>query len=138
MLKLILKVGSDYEDKIARPLEMGAKEHVSKLQLKLLLYIQNQGLVYMSELSGIKQIAKSQVTAAIQDLVEDGLVERVAGEKDRRKIYVRCTGKGELLLRGLQQNLNEYLEGKIDGLADKEKEELAHALKTVLRILEEF
>lgn len=133
---LLLQIGTDYEDKFSRPLELGMKERVTRLQLRLLLYIQGQGMVYMSELSGTKHIAKSQVTAAVQDLVEGGLAERFMGETDRRRVYVRCTAEGEELLSDLQHIMNQFLEEKISRLTGEERAELASALHTVGRFIE--
>ena len=136
LLELILRVGTGYEDRIARSFEIQARDYVTRQQLKLLLYIKERKRVSMSELSGNKQIAKPQLTAAIQELVEDGLVSRSPDEQDRRKIYVVCTEKGEKLLEQLYQQFMLDISEKIDLLTEEEQEELIQALRTAERLLE--
>ncbi len=71
------------------------------------------------------------LTKVVDRMAADGLVERVPGEGDRRRVLVRSTAKGQDLVAGLLVEAKEHERGI---LASYTREE-ALALKEVLRTL---
>lgn len=128
----------EFESKVARPAELCAKSTVSGVQLQLLLVLHHYGALKMSDLAGHKKISKPQLTAAVNNLVKQELVERIPDENDRRIIRIRCSEKGSAYLQSLHSQMLSYLSKSVNTLTEREQQELRAALQTARKLIHKF
>ena len=95
-------------------------------QMELLFKVgkfSGQPVSYYSELM---MLPKSNITVASNKLVEEGLIERLYSESDRRLIILKITEKGETYLKiykkqvkdAMIERLQEYSDAELDRMAD--------------------
>lgn len=78
-----------------------------------------QGLK-MNELSGRMMVTGGNVTGITDQLVREGLVERVDVEEDRRACRVRLTTKGRRLFREMARQHEQWVLDAFSALSGKE------------------
>lgn len=91
--------------------------------------------VSMTDLASASFISKPNLTAMVDRLHADGLVERSADESDRRVVNVALTQKGKDLLRKHKAEVTEFLVSRLALLDDTELERLKRALDDLEDIL---
>jgi len=85
--------------------------------------------VRMGDLAEVMYIDPSTATRAVQRLLRDGLVERVAHDGDGRVVYIAASEKGRLLHAKTHERRLEILRGIMDQFDDEERLELASFLE---------
>jgi len=75
--------------------------------------------------------SKSNVVAVIDQLEEQGLVERRRCQDDRRRILVHLTAEGEKLIRELLPNHVAAITRAMSSLTKTEQKELSRLLRTL-------
>jgi DNA-binding MarR family transcriptional regulator len=93
--------------------------------LMIMKELQESGTLHSSEIGDAISIAKPQMTHAIDKLISMGIVEREPDTKDRRKINIRLTHKGQETLERLDNNMKNILTEKLSILSGDELERLA-------------
>jgi len=81
-------------------------------------------------------VSAGNMTVVIDNLEKDGLVERIRESKDRRKIIVRLTKKGEKLFEKIFIQHAEYIKELADALTAAEQEEIGRLLKKLGKSVE--
>ena len=89
----------------------------------------------MSEIGRRVHISKSNMTSLIDKLVEDGLVERLPDEKDRRVINIAITDKGKGLLWNWKKRSNEEIKKSISTLSEEDMEKFYESIENIRYIL---
>ncbi|MGO1119988.1 MarR family winged helix-turn-helix transcriptional regulator [Rhodovibrionaceae bacterium A322] len=87
----------------------------------------------MSELSRKLMVSNGNVTGIIERLVEDGLVERVAIQGDRRATRVRLTPGGKEVFAGMARQHESWLDDIMSGLNEEEIATLFGPLDALMR-----
>lgn len=108
----------------------------TKTQLNLMLALQFNGSMNMSELSEIVNIAPEQTTRSIRSLREAGLVECTRNPENQRKVIARLTDKGRKIMDDGQKKLNERLDGYLSKLNPKDVKNLANLSRKISGIFE--
>ena len=72
------------------------------------------------------------LTKVVDRMAADGLVERVPGEGDRRRVLVRSTAKGEALVAGLLAEAKEHERSILAAHSPAEARTLKQALRTLI------
>ncbi len=85
----------------------------------------------VGELAGRCPVKQPTLTRAVERLEKKQLVERIAGEDDRRLVRVTLTGKGASLVVGLIEMARQHETRLLSAYAPKE----AATLKRVLKVL---
>jgi len=92
----------------------------------------------MSALSKKLNVSKTQMTSRIDKLANDGLIERVPDENDRRVLRIVLTTEGENFIKKSHKTVNEGMNQLLSPLNLKEVEELSKSIEiiknTVLKI----
>lgn len=83
-----------------------------------------RGPLMMNELAAIIGKDKSTVTALIQKLINEGFVEKIKDQEDRRISRIALTGKGESLQPVYQRISKRLRERAYKGFTEEEKETL--------------
>lgn len=104
---------------------------MQRQQLELLFKIGKFDGKPTSFYSDMMMIPRSNVTVASNKLVEDGLIERVPSEEDRRVIILKVTDKGRTYL---DKYLNEVKLAMMDKLSKYEDDDI----KRIDEILDEL
>lgn len=103
---------------------------VTKFNVLVILYKgrEEDEELYMSMISDRMLLSNANITGLVDRMEEQGLVERVRSSKDRRKIVVKITEKGENTVEDLIEDYREWSK-KLKGILSlRETEELLHNL----------
>jgi len=103
-----------------------------------LLLIDQYDNLSMSALAKTLNISKTQITPRIDQLVNDGLLERVPDENDRRVLRITLTAEGKDLLKNSNITVKDAMNQLLNPLSHDELEELGRSIEiiknTVLKI----
>ncbi len=108
-----------------------AQRGISTSQLRLLGILRDRE-PEMLELARHLGLDKSSVSGLVDRAESRGLVERVPGEGDRRKIAVRLTASGRSLATDLERDVQERLGPTIDAMSAAQRDGLVSLVSSVL------
>jgi DNA-binding MarR family transcriptional regulator len=109
---------------------------LNRTQRKVVIVIDRLPGVTMTQFSQMSGLEKGSFTAVADKLIDMGLAKRVRDPKDRRKIILRLTPKGNVVARKLIRYAESHLERKLSRLSDPERRELLDALAVLPRFAE--
>jgi len=102
---------------------------ITPAQYAVLECLGHLGPMNMGDLCKKMLVSGGNMTVVVDNLVKDGLVERVPSEEDRRAILVRFTSKGKKLFDETFLKHAQHLTQLAQVLTEKEQEELSRLLK---------
>lgn len=76
----------------------------------------------MNDISRVGGVTKSTTTQYIDVLEKKGYLKRVRGEKDKRKIFVVTTEKGNKWIKEAENEVNDYVKTGLSRLSTEEQE----------------
>ncbi len=88
-----------------------------------ILHLNPEGMIKMNQIKDHFHVSPAAVSQGIRSFEQQGRVERVILESDRRSVYIRITEKGRILMQQKEQEfcdqLSEYFRylGEDDSLA---------------------
>lgn len=85
----------------------------------------------MTALAKTLNISKTQITPRIDQLVNDGLLERVPDENDRRVFRIALTAEGKDLIKNSNIEVKEAMNQLFSPLTHDELEELGKSIETI-------
>jgi DNA-binding MarR family transcriptional regulator len=100
--------------------------------------IRKHQLLSMSEIGCKLSMPKPHVTAHIDKLIAEGMVERVNDPKDRRIINIRLTEKGHLDFENIKSEITEEMRHRVEKLSDEKMKNLYESTEIVRNILTEM
>jgi DNA-binding MarR family transcriptional regulator len=121
----------------ARRLRQQGDPALSPTVAAALSTIERLGPLTPSELAAQERVQRPTVTRVTARMVEAGLVERLADERDGRAALLRATPAGRRALRALRTRKTAYLARRLERLEPEEQETLARASDILERLLEE-
>lgn len=101
----------------------------------VLLLLVNNGELSMSEIGEKLFISKPNVTALINQLIEEGFTERLPDCQDRRIIKIKLTKKGSAFVEKHKKLFRDQVNEKLLTLSDKELDRFVVSLQTIKEIL---
>ena len=104
--------------------------------LMLLLYSRS-GALPLGKMGDRLQVHRASVTNVVDRLAEQGLVERVPQESDRRSVLARITPEGRTVAEAATLELNRRRFG-MDALADGRCDELVELLGSLRQAAGDF
>jgi MarR family transcriptional regulator for hemolysin len=102
----------------------------------LLVIESGKGKLNQQELAGLLSCDKVQVVRIIDYLSSNGYVERSQSSKDRRKSYIRITGKAEKFLPDIKKAIQETSATALKDLSEDNVDKLYSFLKIIEKNLE--
>ncbi|MGN0746461.1 MAG: MarR family winged helix-turn-helix transcriptional regulator [Aristaeellaceae bacterium] len=105
--------------------------------IQILVMIRN-GPASIGELSSKLCIAKPNITPLVDSLRDQGLVERVRDENDRRIVNVRMLPAGQEKLNEIEQAIATQVAQWPGEFSRSEMKELNNALASIIRIVQGF
>ncbi|MBP3637141.1 MAG: MarR family transcriptional regulator [Clostridia bacterium] len=104
----------------------------SHIQILIML---SQGPMSIGQISDRLGIAKPNITPLVDSLRDDGLVERVRSEQDRRIVNVHLLPEGEKRLEAIREDIAKQVTEWRESLSRSEAKELNNALGSIVRIM---
>lgn len=104
----------------------------SHIQILIML---SQGAMSIGQISDRLGIAKPNITPLVDSLRDEGLVERVRNEQDRRIVNVNLLPAGETRLAAIREDIAKQVTEWRCSLSRSEVKELNNALGSIVRIL---
>lgn len=116
-----------------------SKEIIRKQKLpayfQILDMLERGGDLPISVIGSRLFISRPNMTWTVDKLVADGMVERVADNKDRRVIRVSITPQGEQFIKESREDVNKNIKKNLSTLHDEELEELFHSAGNIKKVL---
>ena len=109
-----------------------ARRGASATRCTILTELGRASTLSVAELSGRLKLDKGWVSRAVDQLVRDGAVLRVADPADRRAVVLTLTAKGRKMHHELEDVLNGQIEAVFSGLPPAERARVASALTALL------
>jgi MarR family transcriptional regulator, multiple antibiotic resistance protein MarR len=94
------------------------------------------GIDSVSELAGCMHVSRPNISRLVDELVQEGFVERCRDDKDRRNIKLTLTENGGKLIQDLQNKYSEILADQFSVLDDKELTSMIYAFKSLKKIID--
>jgi DNA-binding MarR family transcriptional regulator len=113
-------------------------KNVSYVQVRILFALNKEKQISMSALGKKLEMQKPNVTSFVDKLIEEGLVERIYQEDDRRVIMISLTDKGTDYIENYLQYTKGIIRDRIGQLEDKDLEILQNILKDVKYLITKF
>ncbi len=134
-LNLLRDFGRLYRDKIID----GNPQHNSDLklsQIKALYAFRDSDCLSMKELANNIGVKLPNMTMMVDNLMDEGIVERDRDTHDRRKVIVRLTAKGKKVRSDLLAQRHRTAQTIFAELDQSDKTQLLQSLRVVCKILE--
>jgi DNA-binding MarR family transcriptional regulator len=95
------------------------KIHLSPGSIYMLRLIYKNEMMTMSEISMKLSIPKPNVTAMVDRLITENMIERVYDSKDRRIINIRLTDKGREDIVNIKRTIGKEMRERIEVLGEE-------------------
>jgi DNA-binding MarR family transcriptional regulator len=90
----------------------------------------------VGELARLMMVSSGNITALLDRMAEEGLIERRASPDDRRSQRVHATRQGQRLFEAMVRDHARWVEGALRDLPRRDKERLIELLVAVRRAVE--
>lgn len=95
------------------------------------------GPLSMSEVHKKLHVSKSSVTALVDGLVADGLIDRRRADTDRRKVMLSATATGCGVLEEIRKHRSDLVDWALENASAEERMRLKRTLDSLKRRLSE-
>jgi DNA-binding MarR family transcriptional regulator len=123
--------------RLARRLRQQAEAPLSPTQTAVLATIDRRGPLTLGDLAEAERVQPPTITAAVDRLEHQGLVQRRRGAPDRRVVEVQVTRAGGELLETARSRKSAYLEARLGSLSARDRATLERAASILERVLED-
>ncbi len=114
------------------------KGDLNHSHFQILAVLKKEGKLPISEVAKKLFISTPNMTKLLTKLIDEGMIERTPGEKDRRIININLTEKGNIYLESKFLDIQSSLRDKISSLPDEKLDKLNDSLITLKEILNEI
>jgi DNA-binding MarR family transcriptional regulator len=119
-----------------RPTPAALAAGLTPTRTSVLLSVVREGRIGLSDLAASEAVNPTQLSRAIAQLVDDGLVERSADQGDRRAAWVRPTVAGKRLAERVRRERTDALNVALEGLQPADRERILTALDSLEELAE--
>lgn len=109
---------------------------VSKMNLFVLMLLENHGPLPMSRLAALVDVSLSNLTGIVDRMEQHGLVERIRADRDRRLVLVRATPTGVTRCEGMEGLRREQFRTLVEALDDADHAIVLEAAQALGRAVE--
>lgn len=121
-----------------RPTPAALAAGLTPTRTSVLLSVVREGRIGLSDLAASEAVNPTQLSRAIAQLVDDGLVERSADQGDRRAAWVKPTAAGKRLAERIRRERTDALNAALEGLSETERERILSALDALEQLAEQL
>ena len=111
---------------------------VTMSQCVTLELLYQEGHHSVRELADGLGLDTSTVTRIVDVLVRDGWVERARDERDRRRVFVSLTPRGEELAAQLEGCADRYCERILGRIPAESREDVVHVMRLLVEAIDEI
>ncbi len=105
---------------------------IPKTSFDILMFLSNNLDRYTAkEISCRKNIKANVVSIHVERLVQDGYLQRLAVEGDRRKVRLVCTDKAQPIVERGRALQREFFSSLIEGLSEQELDCFKHCFQVI-------
>jgi DNA-binding MarR family transcriptional regulator len=97
----------------------------------------SQGDASVSALADCMHVSRPNVSRAVDELVQNGLVNRKRDPDDRRNIQLSLTDKGKKMIKDLHDRYGKILADQFSILTDEELRTLSSALVSMKKVIDQ-
>lgn len=115
----MLGVTRQIENRLREYLRVEHDTTLPRFDVMAMLHRRLDGLT-MTELSRMLLISNGNATAVVNRLVQDGMVERILSDEDRRRVSVRLTEEGAAFFDQLASDHLQMIGGLLSELDDQD------------------
>jgi len=119
----------------ARKLEAG---DLSIAQMRAIMELGREGSATPGELAVVSDLRPASVTAMLDNLEQDGLIERSRDSEDGRRVIVTLTDAGHELLDEKRERWRRFGDETLAELSNEELDVAVRALRALARGIEEL
>ncbi len=112
------------------------KSVFTRQQIRLLHILSRHGNQPMKTFSDKMHMSKPNLTKLVDHLIEEGYVQRMRDENDRRKVLLNLTEKGDGVLKDHYKVMIEEVALKFDILSDEEVDEMAAHFDAIRKLMD--
>ena len=127
----LLRAVRPIEAELRRRLDRAFGVTLPKFDVMAALARRESGMT-MTEVSRLLMVSNGNVTGLVDRLVAEGLVMRIANEKDRRATFVRMTPKGLRLFATMAEAHERWVNEILASFSDEQSEAMVGLLDTLL------
>ena len=101
----------------------------------ILSMLKRCGKVNMSEIAKHFYLSKPHLSMLVNEFIEEGLVQRIPSQDDRRIVYLELTKKGVQVLDERTSQLQETMRSRLTSLSEHDIETLADCAANMKKII---
>jgi len=106
-------------------------DDITPVQYKIMEYLAVSPPALLSEISDCMNMSMPNTSRELKKLTEQQLVHKVVDTIDRRKYYIHLSEQGRAMMDEAFAQIYTQFEKRIEGVSDKELEEIEQALRTL-------
>jgi len=122
--------------RLLRATSAGSAAGLSPTRISVLLSVDRNGPMRLADLAEHESLNPTMLSRAISQLVDDGALERVSDERDRRAAWVTVTPAGRALAERMRHARTEALNQALAGLETADQRLLEQALPALESLAE--
>lgn len=128
-LRQIIRATDLYSRKLSK--ESG----LTSPQLLVMQAIHAQGEMTMGDIAADVSLSQATITTILDRLDKRGLIERMRGESDKRRVYARLTDEGRRLIAAAPRPLQEEFIARFETLQQWEQSLIISSLQRVAAMM---
>jgi DNA-binding MarR family transcriptional regulator len=105
--------------------------NITPLQIEILMLLQKEKTLHISEIGNRLHIAKAQMTKLVERLEVLKFIERKVSTTDRRVINVSITKQAEARLKADQNNIMRAIQKSLQSLSREDQETVFYSLRNL-------
>lgn len=114
------------------------KDNLNHSHFQVLTILKKYGQSPISDVAKKLFISMPNMTKLLNKLIEEGMIERIPGEKDRRVININLTEKGNKYIDERFLEIKSSLKNKVSSLPEDKLNKLNDSLISLREILNEI
>jgi DNA-binding MarR family transcriptional regulator len=119
-----------------RPTAAGMQAGLTPTRVTVLLDVVRRGPTRLSDVAAVEGINPTMLSRVVSDLAQDGLLERVSDEGDRRAAWIKATPAGRKLAERMRRERTAAVNAALHELSSAEQAAVRDALPALEALAE--
>lgn len=136
--ELAFKMGRLFNKKITSAFWSSFKGEYGRVQIEVLVYLQEVDSAQASEIASQLNISKQHVSLIIKEFLSVNYVDVFSNPNDKRANLISITDLGKSYLQKHVEVSNRVFDDLISKMSNDEKKEFINALNTIYETLNKF
>lgn len=136
--ELAFKMGRLFNKKITSAFWSSFKGEYGRVQIEVLVYLQEVDSAQASEIASQLNISKQHVSLIIKEFLSVNYVDVFSNPNDKRANLISITDLGKSYLQKHVELSNRVFDDLISKMSNDEKKEFINALNTIYETLNKF